>query len=242
MPVGCGLPGVARNGRLTTAANIDKGWLEVSAEEIVGEALGRTVVIVNDADAAGVAEQGAGFLDAAACAALTKDARDAVERHGALLDGRRDQGFVRQCHGDLHLRNIVMRDGEPTLFDAIEFNDHIACIDVLYDLSFLLMDLWHRQLPQHANAVWNGYLAETLDFGGLPLLPLFLSCRAAVRAKTSATAATLQADRERRRELQEAAQEYVSLAQQLLRPPPACLIGVGGPSGSGKSTLARAAA
>src|SRR5690606_16227286 len=113
-----------------------------------------------------------------------------------------DAGFVRECHGDLHLRNIVEIDGRPTLFDGIEFNDDIACIDVLYDLSFLLMDLWHRQLPRHANVVWNGYLAETRDFGAMPLLPLFLSCRAAVRAKTSATSATLQADSERRSELQ----------------------------------------
>ena len=77
-----------------------------------------------------------------------------------LLDRRREAGFVRQCHGDLHLRNIVLLDGRPTLFDAIEFNDEIACIDVLYDLAFLLMDLWRRRLPRHANVVWNGYLAR----------------------------------------------------------------------------------
>ena len=64
-----------------------------------------------------------------------------------LLDQRRDTGFVRQCHGDLHLRNIVMLDGEPTLFDAIEFNDELAWIDVLYDLAFLLMDLARLGLP-----------------------------------------------------------------------------------------------
>jgi aminoglycoside phosphotransferase family enzyme/predicted kinase len=193
---------------------------------------------VIDGNATGFAEQGSDFLDAAACAALTRDARVALQRHGARLDARRDQGFVRQCHGDLHLRNIVMLDGRPTLFDGIEFNDDIACIDVLYDLSFLLMDLWRRQLSHHANAVWNGYLAETLDFDGMPLLPLFLSCRAAVRAKTSATAATLQTDPQRRSELQETAREYLSLAQRLLHPPAPCLIGVGGLSGSGKSTLA----
>lgn len=193
---------------------------------------------VVDGNATGFAEQGGDFLDAAACAALTRDARDALERDGARLDARREDGFVRQCHGDLHLRNIVMLDGRPTLFDGIEFNDDIACIDVLYDLSFLLMDLWRRQLPRHANAVWNAYLAETLDFDGIPLLPLFLSCRAAVRTKTSATAATLQTDPQRRRELQDTAREYLSWAQRLLHPPAPCLIGVGGLSGSGKSTLA----
>jgi aminoglycoside phosphotransferase family enzyme/predicted kinase len=193
---------------------------------------------VIDGNALAFAEQGRDVLDRSACAALTKGARDALERNGARLDRRRNEGFVRQCHGDLHLRNIVVLDGRPTLFDGIEFNDDIACIDVLYDLAFLLMDLWRRQLPSHASAVWNGYLAETLDFDGVPLLPLFLSCRAAVRAKTSATAARLQTDPPHRGELQETAREYLSLAQWLLEPPAPCLIGVGGLSGSGKSTLA----
>jgi aminoglycoside phosphotransferase family enzyme len=63
----------------------------------------------------------------------------------------------------LHLRNIVRLDGVPTLFDGVEFNDEISCVDVMYDLAFLLMDLWRRGLPAHANAVLNGYLAETAD-------------------------------------------------------------------------------
>ena len=197
---------------------------------------------VVDGNAAGFAEQGAGILDPAACADLTHRSRNDIERHRRLLDARRDGGFVRQCHGDLHLRNIVLLDGRPTLFDAIEFNDEIACTDVLYDLSFLLMDLWRRQLPRHANAVWNGYLAEARNFGGIRLLPLFLSCRAAVRAKTSATAATLQADPQRKRELQEMARDYLGTAQRLLQPPPGCLIAIGGFSGSGKSTVAKALA
>jgi aminoglycoside phosphotransferase family enzyme/predicted kinase len=195
---------------------------------------------VVDGNALGLSEQGAGVLDPAGCASLTEHARAELRRQGDLLDARRDDGFVRQCHGDLHLRNIVLLDGHPTLFDGIEFNDRIACIDVLYDVAFLLMDLWRRRLPHHANIVWNGYLSETADLGGLPLLPLFLSCRAAVRAKTSATAANLQTDPQRRNELHEMALEYLAMAQQLLRPPPACLVAVGGFSGSGKSTLARA--
>ncbi|MEO8070566.1 MAG: AAA family ATPase [Acidobacteriota bacterium] len=194
---------------------------------------------VIDGNATGFAEQGSDFLDAAACDVLTREAGDAVARDGAQLDNRRDQGFVRRCHGDLHLRNIVVLDGRPTLFDAIEFNDEIACIDVLYDLSFLLMDLWRRHLPAHANAVWNGYLDETNDVDGIPLLPMFLSCRAAVRAKTSATAAALQDDPQRQRELQEMAREYLSWAQRFLHPPAPCVVGVGGPSGVGKTVLAR---
>jgi uncharacterized protein len=195
-----------------------------------------------DGNAMGFAEQGGGILDPAACASLTSAARHALDHDGPLLDARRSAGFVRQGHGDLHLRNIVLIERHPTLFDGIEFNDEIACTDVLYDLAFLLMDLWRRRLPRHANALWNGYLTETADLEGVPLLPLFLSCRAAVRAKTSATAANLQSDPLRRGELQELARDYLAIARRLLDPPAACLIAVGGLSGSGKSTVALALA
>jgi aminoglycoside phosphotransferase family enzyme/predicted kinase len=197
---------------------------------------------VVDGNAAGFTDQGAGLLAPQACDELTRDSRTELERHSRLLDARRDGGFVRHCHGDLHLRNIVLLDERPTLFDAIEFNAELSCTDVLYDLAFLLMDLWRRQLPAHANAVWNGYLSEAPDFGGIPLLPLFLSCRAAVRAKTGATGAKLQGDRQRRSELQGMARDYLAMARRLLHPPPACLIAIGGFSGSGKSTLAKALA
>jgi uncharacterized protein len=193
--------------------------------------------VVNGNDE-GFAQQGAGLLDPALCHELTERSRAALACHGALLEQRRLDGFVRQCHGDLHLRNIVLLDGRPTLFDAIEFNDEIACADVWYDLAFLLMDLWHRQLPRHANAVFNGYAAETGDLEGLALLPLFLASRAAVRAKTSATAARVQPDAAHTRELETLAREYLAMGAALLRPEPARLIAVGGLSGSGKSTVA----
>ena len=194
---------------------------------------------VIESNARGFAEQGAGVLDPAACERLTAEAHRALGRCDELLEARRRQGSVRWCHGDLHLRNICLIDGRPTLFDAIEFNQDISCIDVLYDLSFLLMDLWRRDLRSHANTVFNEYFARTVDLGGLPLLPLFLSCRAAVRAKTSVTAASVQPDERQRHDLHAASRQYLTLAQTFLRPPPACLIAVGGLSGSGKSTLAR---
>ncbi len=197
---------------------------------------------VVEGNAAGFADQGASILDPGECAGLTAAAQRALEQHRALLDSRRTAGLVRQCHGDLHLRNIVLLDGEPTLFDGIEFNDEIACTDVLYDVAFLLMDLWRRGLHRHASLLWNAYLAETADYEGVPLLPLFLSCRAAVRAKTSATTATLQKDPRLRGESEDLAREYLTLAGQLLAPPPPCLIAVGGLSGSGKSTVAHALA
>ena len=193
---------------------------------------------VIDGNATGFAQEGAGILDPGKCAKLTDRARFILDRGGVLLDRRRDQGLVRHCHGDLHLRNIVLLDGQPTLFDAIEFNDDISSIDTLYDLAFLLMDLWRLGLPHHANVLWNSYLAETGDLDGLPLMPLFLSCRAAVMAKTTATSANLQRDKVRRLELQALANDYLTMSSATLEPPPPRLIAIGGLSGTGKSTLA----
>jgi aminoglycoside phosphotransferase family enzyme/predicted kinase len=194
---------------------------------------------VVDGNALGFVEQGAAVLDPGTCERLTADARAAIDRHATRLDARRRAGLVRECHGDLHLRNICLLDGQPTIFDGVEFNDEISCIDVLYDLAFLLMDLWRRDLRLHANTVFNEYLGHTTEVDALGLMPLFLSCRAAVRAKTSATAAKAQGDTRQQGALQAAARQYLELAQGFLHPPGARLIAIGGFSGSGKSTLAR---
>ena len=197
---------------------------------------------VIDGNAAGFRDFGSGTLDPAACDALTGAARASFRSCAPLLEWRRTAGFVRACHGDLHLGNVVLWAGRPTLFDAIEFNDDLACIDVMYDLAFLLMDLWHRSLPAHANAVLNAYLRETRDFDGLAALPLFLSCRAGIRAKTGATAVTVQATAERQPGLTARAKAYVDLAQRLLQRREPVVVAIGGLSGSGKSTVARALA
>jgi aminoglycoside phosphotransferase family enzyme/predicted kinase len=222
------------------AASIARFHADAEPRDDHGGYVGMAWVIEGNAD--GFASEGRGILDPRRCDHLTHLARREAFRRGRLLDTRRYAGFVRQCHGDLHLRNCVLLDGWPTLFDAIEFNDDIACVDVVYDLAFLLMDLWRRGLRDHANAVLNAYLAETGDFAGLALLPLFLSCRAAIRAKTSATSARMQEDPGRRRELEVLAREYLEMAIDLLRPTTARLIAIGGFSGSGKSTVARALA
>jgi uncharacterized protein len=197
---------------------------------------------VIDGNAAGFAEFGSGLFDPAAVVRVNAATLEELDRCARLLDARREDGFVRHCHGDLHLRNIVLYDGHPTLFDGIEFNDEIACVDVLYDLAFLLMDLWRRRLPAHANAVWNRYLSDTGDVDGIGLMPLFLSCRAAIRAKTNATALRLRADTPRATDLQTTAREYLSMAELMLQHRAPCLVAIGGRSGSGKSTVARAIA
>ncbi|HMA56734.1 MAG TPA: phosphotransferase, partial [Pseudolabrys sp.] len=121
--------------------------------------------------------------------ALAAATHDAFERVKPLLLARERAGLVRRCHGDLHLGNVVLMDGKPVLFDAIEFDDRIATGDVLYDLAFLLMDLTERGLRPAANIVFNRYLAETRrvhDLDALAALPLFMSIRAAIRAKVTA--------------------------------------------------------
>jgi aminoglycoside phosphotransferase family enzyme/predicted kinase len=193
---------------------------------------------VIDGNEAGLAREGRGVVDPALCLEVIQGARAALTRHGPCLDARQQAGLVRQCHGDLHLRNIVMLDGHPTPFDGVEFNDHISSIDVLYDLAFLVMDLWRHDLRRHAHVVLNAYLSATADVAGLELMPLFLSNRAAVRAMTSATAAGLQAGPSRRDELRGIAATYVAMAARLLAPPSPALVAVGGVSGTGKSTLA----
>jgi len=177
-------------------------------------------------------------LDAAAVEALIAAAQAELARTAPLLDARRRAGKVRHCHGDLHLRNICLVAGRPTLFDCIEFNRVISNIDVLYDLAFLLMDLHTRGLDALGNAVFNRYFDLQDESDGLAALPLFLSVRAAVRAHVGAAAAGRQAQPEVRARALDEARRYLAHAGDLLKPRPPCLIAVGGLSGTGKSTVA----
>ena len=191
------------------------------------------VIAQNDAELAASPT----LFDPAAVRALTAMSRAALQHVRALLNERERAGLVRRCHGDLHLGNIVLIDGAPVLFDAIEFDPKIATGDVLYDLAFLLMDLIERGLRPAANVVLNRYLLETRraeDFDALAALPLFLSLRAAIRAKVAAERKTRDAG------VEQSARDYFALAQRLLAPPAPRLIAIGGLSGTGKSLLARA--
>ncbi|MEQ8193413.1 MAG: AAA family ATPase [Rhodospirillales bacterium] len=156
-----------------------------------------------------------------------------------ILNGRARDGRVRHCHGDLHLRNIVLIGDRPTLFDAIEFSRDLSEIDVLYDLAFLVMDLDHRQLRPLGNVTVNRYLDIMEDTAGLACLPLFLSVRAAVRAHVSAAMADANTQDEAKKSLIVEAQAYLELALGYLEPSEPALLAVGGLSGSGKSLLAR---
>ena len=146
-------------------------------------------------------------------------------------DARANAGFVRRCHGDLHLGNLCLWRGRPVLFDALEFDEALATIDVAYDLAFLLMDVEHTLDRAAANRVLNRYVARTGDAGLVRGLPMFLSLRAMVRAHVEARSG--HADR---------IAAYLTAAEQYPRPHAAAVIAIGGLPGTGKSTLARAIA
>lgn len=231
----------------------DKGRIDLELADALGRAVAKAhrfvpaVAEVGFADTlAEIIEQNhdemhaAGDLFAAQNVdALTAASRKAHERLRPLLAARERIGCVRRCHGDLHLGNVVLIDNAPVLFDAIEFSPRLATIDVFYDLAFLLMDLIARGRVAAANAVLNHYLTETRrdgDLDALAALPLFMSLRAAIRAKV--TAARPQRDAA----MEQSARDYFALAQKLIAPPRAMLLAVGGLSGTGKSLFARALA
>lgn len=151
------------------------------------------------------------------------------ERIAPRLALRRAQGFVREGHGDLHLGNIVLVDGEPLPFDGIEFNPALRHTDTMADAAFVFMDLWRHGLPRAAWRFASAYAERGGDYGGLPLLPFFAVYRALVRAQV---AAIRHDDAALQRDLRCAA----SLAG-LRRARPLLLL-VSGVSGSGKSTVA----
>jgi aminoglycoside phosphotransferase family enzyme/predicted kinase len=184
------------------------------------------------------------LFDILAIGQLTRQSRLVLSRIRPLLIARGELGLVRRGHGDLHLGNIALIDGRPIPFDAIEFDPLIASGDVLYDLAFLLMDLIERNLRSAANVVFNRYLTETHrteDIDALAALPLFLSMRAAIRAKVTAARLAYANDAERPAIIT-AARTYFRLATQLIASPPPALMAIGGLSGTGKSVLAGALA
>ena len=172
-------------------------------------------------------------------ATLNEKARAEIRSVKEMLDHRKANQCVRHCHGDLHLRNICMVDGEPVLFDAIEFSDDISCIDVLYDLAFLLMDFDFKGRRHEASLVFNRYMDMTGDVKDLASLPLMMSLRAAIRGHVGASALNAHPQSEWPASVVAETQAYLSSAVAYLDKEPPRLLAVGGLSGSGKSRLAR---
>lgn len=176
--------------------------------------------------------------------------RAELDRLAPLLDARAASGFIRLCHGDLYLRNICLFEGQPTLFDCIEFDPKLARIDVLYDVAFTLMDLWLSERRDLANLLFNRYasaLFRTLTDlparirDGYAALPFFMALRAAIRAHIAASQAH-SGDAAKDAAHAAEARGYFACAADLLAPRPQILVAIGGFSGTGKSTMAAALA
>ena len=157
----------------------------------------------------------------------------ALLNNTALMAQRKQQGFIRKCHGDLHLGNITLIDGMVTPFDGIEFNPGLHWIDVISEIAFVVMDLQQRGFNRLAHRFLNRYLSNTGDYEGLALLPYYLVYRALVRCKV----ALLRWEQHQNlHDLQEA-QSYANLAENFSRPKSPKLFITHGYSGSGKSTF-----
>jgi aminoglycoside phosphotransferase family enzyme/gluconate kinase len=154
------------------------------------------------------------------------------------LQHRKSDGFIRECHGDMHLHNMALHDGELILFDAIEFNTYLNHIDVISDLSFLLMDLEHRGLYQHSRRVLNYYIELSGDYSGLALLNFYKTYRAMVRAKVVSLRVAQEMEENKRIVLMDEMIKYVDLALSYTEIKDQFLAITHGFSGSGKSTCA----
>lgn len=173
---------------------------------------------------------------------LEQASLSAFLRLRVLLEQRGRQGYVRRCHGDLHLANIVLIGDQPVLFDAIEFDPVIASVDVLYDLAFTIMDFLRYDRPANANVLLNRYLGITSvdNLDALAALPLFMSLRSAIRAHV--LLARISRNSRDTASVMRSARAYFELAQRTIHPSAPTLVAVGGLSGTGKSVLAHALA
>ncbi len=172
-------------------------------------------------------------------ASLETWTRKRMERLLPVIRQRREQGHIRECHGDMHLGNIARFQGRICIFDGIEFNPQLRWIDTQSDMAFLLMDLQHKGLQQEAASFLNAYLEISGDYDGLPLLPFYLVYRAMVRAKVTAIRlAQSGLSRDERRSTAAEYAAHINLAARLSQVMQPALIITFGFSGSGKSRVA----
>lgn len=153
------------------------------------------------------------------------------------MAARLNGGHVRECHGDMHLANIIYDGAACTLFDCIEFNDALRWSDTAADIAFTIMDIEHFGLPELAHLLLNEYLQRSGDFDAVPLMDYYLAYRALVRAKVSAIRAD-QPDSDSEAQLEEC-RHYLSLAEAYTSIRPPGLVLMSGLSGTGKTTIAR---
>ena len=192
-----------------------------------------------DASIGAIRDQVQSAADRARLDALAAWSTAEWRARAAQMDARAAAGFVRECHGDLHLANIVLLDGAPVPFDGIEFSDELRFIDVICDLAFTFMDLMDHGVPHFAWRLVGGYLEQTGDYQGVAVLRYYAVYRALVRAEV-ALIRHRQPQLRRQVRLREhtSFEHYLALAERLSRPGARALVVITGLSGSGKSTVA----
>ncbi len=178
--------------------------------------------------------------DRAALEALRAWTEAEFAARAAAFRGRREDGFVRECHGDLHLGNIAEVDGELVIFDCIEFNDHLRFIDVMSEVAFATMDLEDRGRPDLAHRFVNAWVEATDDYAGLAVLRYYLVYRAMVRAKVHALRARQLPAGPARERLLAQLRGYLRLGGRYARPPRPAVVITRGLTGCGKTTATQA--
>ena len=163
-----------------------------------------------------------------------------LQKLKTVFEQRKEQGLVRECHGDLHGANVLTINNQVVVFDCIEFNESLRWIDVMNDLAFIYMDLQFHGLHAFAARLLNGYLEITGDYTGLAVLPYYQVQRALVRCKVNLL---------RARQLEEhmlaaasherLAAKYLGFALQKIGPASSGIVIMHGYSGSGKSVFSR---
>lgn len=157
-----------------------------------------------------------------------------------LFATRKQQGFIRECHGDLHLRNITLENGKIHFFDCIEFNPALRWIDVISELAFLAMDLYAAGQARYSHRLINRYLELTGDYAGVPLLRYYLAYRAMVRAKVALLRLPQATTPQEKATLMHSGSDYLQLACRYASEHAPALVMTHGLSGSGKSTRTQA--
>lgn len=170
--------------------------------------------------------------------ALTQKNLAVLKEQSSLISYRQKTGHVRKCHGDLLLSNIAWDKKDFIFFSPIEYNNALSCVDTLYDIADLMMDLEAKGLRRLTNMLFNHYMAYMNDMNGFPLLALYQSVRAASRAAVCIRKAALLKGLEKR-QMRHNARVYFELARHFMTPFKPILICCGGLSGSGKSRIAR---